>query len=145
MFILFPYHLNTLDGQRLAQRAVHRSSSFQAIVHLCSGFKSKRLQTQGHFPAWEPEQHRTTYHSVRQEHWETQTLKPNVAAVLPRRVQHSQVTLEHPSHNPVKFVNKRKSVLFSGTEVYTEKASEIISHLYGRIEYLITFLTLTNA
>lgn len=143
MFILIPHHPNTLDGQRLAQRAVHKSSSLQARVHLCSGFKSKRLQTQGPFSSLgtrAAQNFMYTYHPVRREHWNTETFKPTVAVILPRRVQHSQVTLEYLSHNPVKFATKRKSVLFSGTGVYSEKSSELFSHLYGRIEYFLTFL-----
>lgn len=144
MFILIPHHPNTLDGRRLAQRAVYKSSSLQARVHLCSGCKSKGLQTQGPFSSLGTRAAQNsvyTYHPVRREHWNTRAFKPKVAVILPRRVQHSQVTLEYLSQNPVKFTTKRKSVLFSSTGMYTEKSSELFSHLYGRIDYFLTFLT----
>lgn len=57
-------------------RAVHKSNSFQARVHLCSGFKSKILQTQGPFSSLRsrPAQNFVyTYCSVRQEYWHTNT------------------------------------------------------------------------
>lgn len=125
---------------RLAQGAVQKSISFQARLHLCSAFRSKDIFVHTYHPVRQEELERPQLHTHKRNHKSSHSKPPQNCVVF---TSNTRILLSLP--RKVYYQEKVCLILWCRYVNGKNFRSRLKSHLYGGMEYLITFLTLAHA